>query len=419
MNKIIDIISIISLQGGWIFFMLLSYFGIRYEGVGESNLFIYFWGIISSFAIIMLSKKILHRRLSKAFLYAILTIFIMTFMFVISGMRSHRFFYAFIAMSAPSTIFGVYFAENRLVYKFPKYFFWLILYSLYPLAISYLSDFGDRSRFNVISGWSTLGLGYGSASLFIFLYYYFQNKAYFEHVGISPVKKGVLKIFKNNIVIVFSMLFVLFTAIAVGSRGPLVSIIGSILFIELFKDGLNIKLLRAIIATAILSIGLVYVIRNMQVDAFRGAFSRINMLIEGIIGGDVASASSGRDSLYKIAWNHFTDHPFLGLGFAGFIKKYNGYPHNIVLEFLADYGILGSSIWFSLFIYIFKPLFHNLKRNPEMLLFVAVFMIEVFGLMFSNTFLNSYILWFYFGYGLYMRFGENNKKKATGLVPHL
>jgi len=399
--------------------MLLSYFGIRYEGVGESNLFIYFWGIISSFAIIMLSKKILHRRLSKAFLYAILTIFIMTFMFVISGMRSHRFFYAFIAMSAPSTIFGVYFAENRLVYKFPKYFFWLILYSLYPLAISYLSDFGDRSRFNVISGWSTLGLGYGSASLFIFLYYYIQNKAYFENIVPSPVQRGVLKIFKNNIVIILSMLFVLFTAIAVGSRGPLVSLIASILFIELFKDGLNIKLLRAIIATAILSIGLVYVIRNVQVDAFRGAFSRINRLIEGIIGGDVASASSGRDSIYRDAWGHFTDRPFLGLGFAGFIRMYNRYPHNIILEILVDYGILGSSIWFSLFIYIFKPLFHNLKRNPEMLLFVAVFMIEVFGLMFSGTFLNAYILWFYFGYGLYMRFGENNKKKAPGLVPYL
>ena len=129
--------SFICFQGVWIFFIILQYFGLRYAGLEESNLYIYFWVIIVAFVAIMISKKMLNRELSKPYLFGLLTVTMMIFLFYTHGMKDNRFFYIYIAMCSPSTMFGIYFAEKELIRYFSKYYLWLILISIYPFLSSF------------------------------------------------------------------------------------------------------------------------------------------------------------------------------------------------------------------------------------------------------------------------------------------
>jgi len=416
LNKFLNAASFISLQGIWIFFVIMSYFRLNYAGIEESNLNIYYWLLINLITAVVIGQLLLRKRLTKPYLYAILTISAIVIMFYLQDLSSNKYFYRYIAICAPTTLMGVYFSNNKLEKLFPKYFLWMILISLYPLIVSLYKAivFGISDRYTLDSGAGTIQLGYATATISIFLYYFyllsFKRKNTFINLGDS-----VLRIFYNNYFVLTLLLFALLIVVFVGGRGPLVSIISSILLIEMIMNGINLKLIKSVLISAVLIIGVVYIVRNIQIEAFSRSFYRINMLVDSIITGDAFDASSGRDRIYEIAWSHFLENPYWGLGFAGFIKKYNGYPHNIVLEFLADYGLIGSTFLISFFTYVFKPLFNDLRNNQTMILFVAVFLVNLFSLMFSHTFLASNIFWFYFGYGLYMRFGENNNKKGNWL----
>jgi O-antigen ligase len=60
------------------------------------------------------------------------------------------------------------------------------------------------------------------------------------------------------------------------------------------------------------------------------------------------AAFDTRRDVYLTAWRMFTERPLLGWGFGGFGPRVGApalYPHNVVLEILAEFGLLGLVLW--------------------------------------------------------------------------
>lgn len=67
-----------------------------------------------------------------------------------------------------------------------------------------------------------------------------------------------------------------------------------------------------------------------------------------------------RITLYQYGWNIFLRNPLLGYGYQGFMFVTGAaYSHSNIMEVLVSGGIIGSAVYYSAFIYLFKRLFNN------------------------------------------------------------
>jgi O-antigen ligase len=62
-----------------------------------------------------------------------------------------------------------------------------------------------------------------------------------------------------------------------------------------------------------------------------------------LVGGESGLDTTGRAELWADAWRTFLDHPELGVGTGGFaaVDPLNIFPHNLLLEAAAEWGLLG------------------------------------------------------------------------------
>jgi len=155
----------------------------------------------------------------------------------------------------------------------------------------------------------------------------------------------------------------LIVSVASGSRGPLL-----VLFVLAVVWGLR-WLTRASgpgrrsiwipVAVVIASIGLISVVAANVPGESIDRYTSLGSFVEGALAGDVnpsaGDVSAGtRLTLYQGAWAMFEDNPLIGAGTAGFAAtsaRYVGasdadlYPHNALLQFAAEYGVLGIALF--------------------------------------------------------------------------
>lgn len=95
----------------------------------------------------------------------------------------------------------------------------------------------------------------------------------------------------------------------------------------LFKTGI-------IVAVAVASVAAIAAYRYELVERSFSGLSRI-------LGGEYGASEMDRIIAWHNAAAQFFDHPFLGTGAGVFEKKYGMYPHNIMLEVGAGFGMAG------------------------------------------------------------------------------
>ena len=127
--------------------------------------------------------------------------------------------------------------------------------------------------------------------------------------------------------------------LAAGSRGPILSlVIGlGVLAILLPRGADRRKRLTLLFGSGLISIYLVS--RFVPAEAIQRSFSFF-------LGTGSGRSSNQRTELWREAWQLFTEHPFLGSGVGGFALRdpIYVYPHNILLESLAELGIVGFAL---------------------------------------------------------------------------
>lgn len=70
-----------------------------------------------------------------------------------------------------------------------------------------------------------------------------------------------------------------------------------------------------------------------------------------------------RRLLYKFAVEEWRKNPWFGNGVMYYKTKYNGYPHNIILEILCDFGIFGLLVFTCFVLWLFISNIKSLRNN--------------------------------------------------------
>lgn len=104
----------------------------------------------------------------------------------------------------------------------------------------------------------------------------------------------------------------------------------------------------------------------------------------------------GRNNLWSLAIDEFCKNPLLGNGVLYFQTKYDGtYPHNIILELLVDFGIVGLGIFLSLVFTLVTYIVINLKKGRLNLYFeMIIFLISYIPLhmLYASFYSNGILL---------------------------
>ncbi|MFS0620663.1 O-antigen ligase family protein [Priestia megaterium] len=97
------------------------------------------------------------------------------------------------------------------------------------------------------------------------------------------------------------------------------------------------------------------------------AIQRMEGFVSLLLGtGDVDKSTAIREELLQTAWKVFLEHPVLGVGLNGFrfFNPENAYAHSNFLELLADCGIIGFIIYYSIYVIILKRFWMKYRSNP-------------------------------------------------------
>ena len=109
---------------------------------------------------------------------------------------------------------------------------------------------------------------------------------------------------------------------------------------------------------------------------------------------NITNGNSARIYLYRLAISEANKRPLSGMGVLGYQTKYMTYPHNIILEVLADFGYPIAIIFLLFLIYLVWRLFIEAKENIYMLVILVISLSEALRMMLSgNIYVESYLIW--------------------------
>lgn len=138
-----------------------------------------------------------------------------------------------------------------------------------------------------------------------------------------------------------------FNVIVVGYSGARQFLLLTFLMIGIYIFFSKIKFVYKAVFFAVIGSVFSYIIFNSILSEYI-----LKVTENGILEG------SGRVLLFEVAVNLFQENPLWGVGFCGynFYGNYNAFPHNMIVEMLAELGILGFIIVCGIFLYKNQPI---------------------------------------------------------------
>ncbi|BGE81400.1 O-antigen ligase family protein [Staphylococcus petrasii] len=317
-------------------------------------------------------------KIPMGFALLILIVVLMFIAFVISPHNNEKLsennIRFFVMWSIPAAICGVYikYLSKSLVEKFFKWVFILFSFTfLCVILIPYLID--------KLPGYIDFGL------------MNYQNASY---LSAFTVGLGIYIILKVQVR--FRIFYIVMTALTLpsvfipGGRG------GAILLILYFLITLIILTFKRELP-AIFKI-LIYMIASVaafSLIAFiykSGGDSRTFSYIKG--GSFDVGGTSGRGPIYEMSMYYISRKPMLGYGPFNYYHLIHNIPHNMILEMLLSFGIIGLLVISFILLLLVINLIKNYDPNSLDLLVLFITIYPVTLLMFSSNYLVTSELWF-------------------------
>ena len=206
----------------------------------------------------------------------------------------------------------------------------------------------------------------------------FQDPPYNSHIRHTGYQAsaglGVLWVFnitkqRQNF---YTLLIILATVITctfviwLGGRGAILSVISSfiLIFVVLLFQNSNTKyFLTTVSLIFLLSI---VIAELLSVYQWNGLF---NPLHRSLTSDSINSLSSGRVKIWATCWESIKNNPFWGLGSQGYYympnRIFGVQPHNAFIQFLVEWGIIGTSLFIFLIFsgFLAGVRFHLRNRN--------------------------------------------------------
>ena len=220
---------------------------------------------------------------------------------------------------------------------------------------------GNINRLGTEEGWNSNSIGMMASFGFIILFYLFQ----------------VNKMICLKLLYGINCALIAYIALETGSRKAFITLIsGSTFYMLLNSKGKRIRTI--LIITIIISlfyyiafeIPYFYSVIGWRLD---GAFAQLT----GV--GNVDHSAMIRSEFIKAGLHVFYNHPVLGVGIDCFrdynfnLTGYDWYAHNNYVEILADLGIIGFTIYYLGYIYLFKCFWSRYKEDLFTKFLFAIF----------------------------------------------
>lgn len=190
-----------------------------------------------------------------------------------------------------------------------------------------------------------------------------------------------------------------------GSRGTVLSVLLCIITMWLFKyDCENNRVTIRGKRTLLLSLAASVIILNGQNILFgvNNFFVKRGITVQALEKSirllRENSLFNGRNSILEIAFDEIMKKPFVGHGMSTF-EYYTGinYPHNFLVQFLFDGGLLLFGIIVIVFLVRTIKVFKHLSKN-QYFLYVYLFFLAVPGALFSGDIWENSKFWFLMGW---------------------
>ena len=394
LNKVI---LLLGSNGEYIFFTIFMLLGMHYEGGLESNIYHIYW-IGICIAVVL---KIVHLFISdfdkkyQLVLGIIIIISIFTLIFGTSIIlypnnelnESYAIF--FLAFAIPAFLVGILCSESQQRINIGKIILLFIPIGTITLIIN-MTRFLEVQYLESAGGMSRLGAGYMAAQMFSATFCLLVSNNSLTKCIIPKFIK--IKYFK---IMLFFMLLLQFVVILFSaSRGPIIAFILT-LFLQILIFGPKKEGLMLFTSFMLLFYLMIF---ELDVEVFGASIERISTLFIS----NSEDISNGRSLLYERAIEMFLESPVLGQGPMGFLcnSGYNIYPHNIILEWLVDYGLVGTFFWLLFMGYIINKYVCNFNFDGVARIVFSMFIVNLVELFFSGSFATNGRFWYYIGFAM-------------------
>ena len=205
----------------------------------------------------------------------------------------------------------------------------------------------------------------------------------------------------HKLVSAFAIVVGLFVSIAAGSRGALVALI--VCFIAyLYMNGHKMKILIGLPVLAGLFILLLPILNDILISYDNQALDRLYNSIYDPNSME-AGVTSGRNILYKHAFENILDNPFTGSSL--FIK--GEYVHNSILESFLGLGFFGGLLYLVIIVYVLIIAFKMAEKDKKYLFVSLLFIQYLIYSLFSRTLSMLPIFWLSMYLVIYLNATEN------------
>lgn len=371
------LVLLLSGMGTFCFVAIMNILGWAEEGPRWSaslSVYTVFLAMASIGLFLMRIDKYRFSRTSMAYCGAIV---VMCLGFMITSQYAQdasRYFFLFVSTAIPGFLAGLLLCDQRLLRHAWKYVDILMLLFTVSLAMYQLS--ASHPEGYTVDYQTASYMGAFSFGLNLCLLMRLGNVERFKFFGARGWRLCSIALLGLQAVL----------TLLTGGRGGvlLLALFALIAFVLLVKRGMGIKKLFFIGLAAAAAL-------------FVANFVMENQNLEGI--ARILSGRDNRSNVYDLAWLAFQKNPIVGYGPYGYLDAMEGieYPHNIFLELLLTYGIVGVAFEIGLAMILCI----RVKRTgssgiPTWLAVVAIY--SIVRLFFSSTLLSFSPFWFVLGF---------------------
>lgn len=217
------------------------------------------------------------------------------------------------------------------------------------------------------------GLGYQSASYF--MSYSYAYCAYY--VFFSPLRNTKIHRF-FRVIMLPDMFFCALMCLVSGGRGAFAFIILVSIYI-LFTLRKSMKGHIGYYILIIISVSVAFLLLAFYFDIWNSAgWNRVS---------EHLTYDTERERLYRLAFQAFEESPIVGQGMGSIWYTVGFYSHNIVMDLLAETGIIGTTIFLSLLLKTSLGLYRLIRYQKTAILLFVIFL----GALLKNSFSGYYL----------------------------
>lgn len=192
-----------------------------------------------------------------------------------------------------------------------------------------------------------------------------------------------------------------FLLLSMGTRGPVMCMVAFIaLYLIIFRKMRTIYKVLLFSGAIILNSFMAEIMLLLSVaSSSLGLSTRV---FDHFQDGQMVNLqeSNGRDVIWKDAWDYLMSHDrFWGEGLYSdrMANMLDGYAHNLEVELLCDFGLIGGSIILAILLWLVYKSARNTWHTDSAVILLVFFCSAFLFLQFSSSFLQAPIFWFFLG----------------------